>query len=68
MNNFSGNKEDVVEFVNAKLWSLKPDSQLTMTITQEKSGVCSAQTATEELSEGTEKNLAWPYLETPPNT
>lgn len=44
-------KEDVVEYVNVLLRGLEPDSQLIMTIQQGRSGVCSAQTAIEELSE-----------------
>jgi hypothetical protein len=44
-------KADVVEYVNVVLQSLRPDSQLTMTIQQGKSEVFSASTAIEELSE-----------------
>lgn len=44
MKNFYGNKEDAVEFVNARLWVLKSGSQLTMTITQASSEDCSVLT------------------------
>lgn len=65
---FFNNKVDVVRFVNEMLPSLEPTSVSTMTISLGKYEEFYASIVIGESSEDTEKNLAWPYLETQPNT
>jgi len=68
MRSFIGSKEVVAQFVNEALPLLKPNSQLTTTITADPLGVYCAITATEGLSEDIDEKLGQTYFSVLTNT